>query len=114
MCKCFADNKVRAASGNRVVFYQTKAEDYIVPPEADRCYFFNPFSVEILHKVFGRIRESWYEDPRRILLFFYYPSDEYVAKLMTSDDLMFVDEIDCRDLFAGDNPREKVLIFELA
>lgn len=114
MCKCFADNKVRAVSGNRVVFYQTKAEDYIVPPEADRCYFFNPFSVEILHKVFGRIRESWYEDPRRILLFFYYPSDEYVAKLMTSDDLMFVDEIDCRDLFAGDNPREKVLIFELA
>ena len=57
----------------------------------------------------GRIRESW--DGRERLLLFYYPSDEYVAWLMTLEDLMFVDEIDCKDLFSGD-ARERILIFE--
>lgn len=31
---------------------------------------------------------------------------------MTVEELMFRDEIDCRDLFPGDNPREKIVIFE--
>ena len=87
-----------------------KAEEYEVPAAADRFFFFNPFSVEIMRKVMARIRES--SDGREILLFFYYPSDEYVAWLMTVDDLMFVDEIDCRDFFEGDNPRERIMIFE--
>ena len=26
---------------------------------------------------------------------------------------MFVDEIDCRDLFPGNDPRERIAIFEL-
>ena len=30
-------------------FVLTKAEEYEVPSEVNRCYFFNPFSVEILH-----------------------------------------------------------------
>ncbi len=34
-------------------------------------------------------------------LFFYYPSDEYISYLMTVDELVFSDEIDCRDLFPG-------------
>ena len=46
-------------------------------------------------------------------LYFYYPSDEYVAYLMTQELLMFVDEIDCGDLFEGKDPREKILIFEI-
>ena len=52
-----------------------------------------------------------YQNPREILLFFYYPSDEYVGWLMTVDELMFVDEIDCRDLFEGENGRERILVF---
>ena len=32
-----------------------RAEGYALPPEVDRCYFFNPFSQEILHKVMARI-----------------------------------------------------------
>lgn len=32
---------------------------------------------------------------------------------MTMDELMFVDEIDCRDLFEGDNPRERIMVFEM-
>ena len=77
------------------------------------CLLFNPFSVEILQKVIARILESYYACPRSMQLFFYYPSDEYIAYLMTVDELSFVDEIDCRDLFPGDDPRERIVVFEV-
>ena len=93
-------------------FVPANAEHYEVPAEVNRCYFFNPFSVEILHKVLARIVESWYEAPREIFLFFYYPSDEYVSCLMTVEELEFYDEIECDDLFASDS-RERILIFTL-
>ena len=94
-------------------FVLTKAEEYEVPPEVNRCYFFNPFSMEILHKVMARIRESWYENPREVFLFFYYPADEYISYLMTVDELEFYDEIECDDLFEGHDPRERIIIFQL-
>lgn len=94
-------------------FVLTRAEAYEVPAEVNRCYFFNPFSVEILHKVMARITESYYESPREILLFFYYPSDEFIAHLMTVDELEFYDEIMCDDLFDGQDPRERIMIFSL-
>ena len=91
----------------------TRAEEYAVPGDVNRCYFFNPFSVEILHKVMARIIESWYESPREIFLFFYYPADEYISYLMTVDELEFFDEIECDDLFQGSDPRERIMIFQL-
>ena len=94
-------------------FVLTRAEGYDVPEEVNRCYFFNPFSVEILHKVMARIIESYYEHPREIFLFFYYPSDEYIAYLMTVEELEFYDEIECDDLFEGSDPRERIMIFSL-
>ena len=106
-------NQKNAVSACRTAFVMKSAETYKVSAEVDRCYFFNPFSVEILQKVLAGILDSYYENPRELQLFFYYPSDEYVAYLMTRDELMFVDEIDCMDLFTGKNPREKILIFEI-
>ena len=94
-------------------FVLANAETYDVPDEVNRCYFFNPFSVEILHKVMARIIESYYENPREMFLFFYYPSDEYIAYLMTVDELDFYDEIECDDLFEGSDPRERIMIFQL-
>ena len=91
----------------------TRAEEYDVPQSVNRCYFFNPFSVEILRKVMARILKSYYAYPRELLLFFYYPSDEYVSYLMTVDELEFYDEIECDDLFKGKDPRERILIFQL-
>ena len=91
----------------------TRAEEYDVPQAVNRCYFFNPFSVEILRKVMARILKSYYAYPRELLLFFYYPSDEYVSYLMTVDELEFYDEIECDDLFKGKDPRERILIFQL-
>ncbi|MCI8983392.1 MAG: class I SAM-dependent methyltransferase [Hungatella sp.] len=106
-------NQRTAAFWRRTSFVMARAEEYQVPRDVDRCYFFNPFSVEILQKALARILESYYEEPRELLLFFYYPSDEYVAYLMTREQLMFVDEIDCEDLFPGKDEREKILIFEV-
>ena len=93
-------------------FVLTRAEEYKVPEEVTCCYFFNPFSVEILRKVMARILESYYENPRELFLLFYYPDDAYISYLMTVDELEFYDEIECDDLFAGDN-RERILIFQL-
>lgn len=106
-------NKETAISGERTDFVMTRAEQYQLPEEVDLCYFFNPFSAEILKKVLAELLVSYYENPRKIQLFFYYPSDEYVAYLMTQNSLMFIDEIDCQDMFSGNDPREKILIFEI-
>ena len=94
-------------------FVLTRAEEYKVPASVNRCYFFNPFSVEILRKVLARVIGSYYESPREVLLFFYYPSQEYISYLMTVDELEFRGDIDCGDLFGGNEQREKIAIFAL-
>lgn len=111
--KIAEENRKTAVSGAKGNFIMTRAEEYKVPSEINRVYFFNPFSIEILRPVVGRIIRSYYEAPREIFLFFYYPSDEYVSYLMTVDELMFYDEIDCSDLFDGENMRERILVFRL-
>ena len=107
------DNQRTAVSGAKTEFVMERAEEYEVPEEVNRCYFFNPFSVELLRKVMARIIESYYENPREMLLFFYYPSEEYISYLMTVDELEFYDEIECGDLFDGNDVRERIMIFSL-
>ena len=107
------ENQRTACSGAKTEFVLTRAENYEVPSDVNCCYFFNPFSVEILHKVMARILESYYENPRELFLFFYYPADEYISYLMAVDELEFYDEIMCDDLFAGSDPRERIMIFSL-
>ncbi|MBR5502577.1 MAG: SAM-dependent methyltransferase [Oscillospiraceae bacterium] len=107
------ENQKTALSRGRTEFVQTRAEEYTVPPHVNRFYFFNPFSVELLRAVMARITASYYDAPREALLFFYFPSDDYVAYLMTVSELTFYDEIDCSDLFEGNAERERILIFKL-
>lgn len=107
------ENQKTTISRVKPDFILTRAEEYEVPPDVNRCYFFNPFSVEILRKVMARIIESYYENPRELFLFFYYPSDEYISYLMTVDELEFYDEIECDDLFEGHDMRERIMIFQL-
>ncbi|MBE6692204.1 MAG: methyltransferase domain-containing protein [Ruminococcaceae bacterium] len=94
-------------------FVATRAEEFEVPQDVNRCYFFNPFSVEILRSVMARIIESYYTAPREMFLFFYYPSSEYMCYLTTVNELEFYDEIDCGDLFDGNDSRERIMIFRL-
>ena len=107
------ENQKTAVSKARTEFVLARAEEYEVPSEVNRFYFFNPFSVELLRKVMARIVESYYENPREAFLFFYYPSEEYISYLMTVDKLEFYDEIECGDLFDGNDPRERIIIFSL-
>ena len=105
------ENQKTFLSRTKTELLLARAELYEVPWSVNRCYFFNPFSVEILRKVMARILESYYENPRDVLLFFYYPSDAYITYLMTVDELEYYDEIACDDLFAGKDPRERIVIF---
>ena len=107
------ENRKTAVSKSKPDFILTRAEEYEVPTDVNRCYFFNPFSVEILRKVMARIIASYYAHPREVFLFFYYPADEYIAYLMTVDELEFYDEIECDDLFEGKDPRERIMVFQL-
>lgn len=113
ICEAAWENQSAAVSGRNTSFLLTRAEAYDVPADVTCCYFFNPFSAEILRKVMARILASYYETPREILLFFYYPSDEYIACLMAVDELEYFDEIECGDLFPGNDPRECIMIFRL-
>ena len=113
ICRSAVENQKMAVPKATAEFVLTRAETYEVPEEVNRCYFFNPFSVEILRKVMARILESYYENPREMFLFFYYPSDEFISYLMTVDELDFYDEIECDDLFAGSDNRERIMIFQL-
>ena len=106
-------NKETAVSSNKVIIELANAEKFEVLESVDKIYFFNPFSVEILQKVIAQILDSYYENIRTIQLFFYYPSDEYISYLMTVEELMYYDEIDCRDLFDGNDSRERIMIFEI-
>ena len=106
------ENKRSFAGKRKPEFLCISAENYEIT-DADCFYFFNPFSREILCSVLGKIIDSYYSNPRSMTLFFYYPDEEYVAYLMTKNELMFVDEIDCMDLFEGENERERILIFEI-
>ncbi len=107
------ENQKVAVSKAKADFVLSKAEEYEVPAEVNRCYFFNPFSVEILCKVIAKVIQSYYEHPREIFLFFYYPADEYIAHLMAMDELEFFDEIQCNDLFPGKDCREQIMVFRL-
>ena len=106
-------NQTAATPKGKSDFLLIRAEEYHVPTDVNRCYFFNPFSAEILHKVMARILESYYAHPREMFLFFYYPSDEYLSYLMTVNELEFYDEIECEDLFDGKDVRERIMIFQL-
>jgi len=59
----------------------------------------------------ARIIDSYYLKPRKMLLLFYYPLDEYISYLMVVDELELMDEMDCRDLFDKEDPRERIIIF---
>ena len=106
------ENQLSAVSKAKTEFVLARAEEYEVPSEVNCCYFFNPFSVELLRKVMARIAQSYYENPREILLFFYYPSEEYVSYLMTVDEIEFYEEIDCGDLFEKNDMQERIMIFQ--
>ncbi len=107
-------NKDSSISGRLTDIVKASAESYKVPEDVDVCYFFNPFSVDIFRKTLARIIESCDENPRQVLLVFYYIQDEYRTYLMTHSRVEYVDDIDFRNMFDGDNIREHIMIFRVS
>ena len=107
------ENLASFSAKDKVTFRQTRAEEWVLPDTVNSCYFFNPFSEVILKKVLDRILDSYYDSPRLIRLFFYYPSLEYLLVLTDIPELEYEDDIDCTDLFQNGDPRERVLVFAI-
>lgn len=106
-------NKSKEAESRDILFINGKAEDYSVPESVTACFFFNPFDIGLFRAVMKKILESFYQNPRGITLFFYYPQDAYVGFLATIPEISFVDEIDCMDLFKTKDDRNRVMVFEI-
>ncbi len=109
--ECALRNLDSARSSARVYFEHDDAVDYVPPPNANRFYFFNPFSGAVFARVLERIRESLDASPRPIAVLIYYPDDEYVTLLESTPWLAPDAPIDCRALFGGEDPREQILIY---
>lgn len=104
-------NRLQAKQSDNIQFIYGTAEDYIFTSE-DAIYFFNPFSLKIFQKVLAHIIQSYYEHPRLIRLFFYYMDDDMLAYMMMQNEFLFVDEIDCEDLYDHEDSHEHIMIFE--
>lgn len=101
-------NRLRSAVAGLVRFECTAAER-MEPGEANVFFFFNPFSEAVLRVALRRILRA---ENGRQRLFFYYPSGAFIACLDEEARLARAGEIDCRDLFDGNNPREVIAIYE--
>ena len=107
-------NQQTTPRGNRVTLLQQDAVNFTVPEQVDRCFFFNPFAVEILRTVLDNLQSSCKNAPRDILLIFYYPSPAYTEYLAELSHLTLIDTIDCRPGEKYSDPREKLLVFRLS
>ena len=104
-------NVADADVANLVQIEKIAAEKYLVPEDVDVVYFFNPFSVEIFKKVVSQLLDSYYRKVRPMRILLYYPQVEYIAYLMSVEEVTFEDEIDCSDLFNEDTDRNRVMVF---
>lgn len=98
-------------TSQQCLFLEKRAEDYVIPPQTDRLFFFNPFSVKTLRFVMEKVKASHKENPREILLFFYYPSKRYDQYLRTVKELTPIEDIDCGEFFCEEDSREKIAVF---
>jgi SAM-dependent methyltransferase len=106
-------NKESGVYTKRTSFINTTAQSYEVDNEADRMFFFHPFSVTILEQVIEKIAISQKQSPREILLIFYYPFEDYRDFIKENDQLTIVEEISTADFFDENDKRECLLIVRM-
>lgn len=94
-------------SGDRITLRCCRAEQYEIGDE-NVFFFFNPFSEKVFEGVLRRLVQR-----ERGTLICYYPSEAYVTWLNLTPEVEHIDTIDCRDLFNGNDERERLEIFRL-
>lgn len=65
----------------------------MIPPDANRFYFFNPFSVNVFRQVIANIIESVETVPRPVDVILYYPADEYLHYLNDETPFQYVQTV---------------------
>lgn len=105
------ENRQACRAGDRVRLACCLAEQYPIGDE-NAFFFFNPFSSTVFEAVLRRLRQSWYANPRQMLLLCYYPSPEYIQCLEGCPEIQRLGSIDCSDLFRR-NPRERIEVYAL-
>ena len=103
------ENRKASRLGDRVQLFCRRVEQYEIADE-NVLFFFNPFSEKVFEGVLRRLSRSGEEAPRTLIC--YYPSDEYIQCLHAAEAAP-VDAIDCGDLFNGNNPRERIVVYRL-
>lgn len=106
------ENRRAARLGDRVAFTRCLAEQY-APRDENVLFFFNPFSEKVFEGVLRRILEARRENPRPTRILCYYPSEAYIALLDGAEALTRREDVDCGDLFNGNDPRERVVVYAL-
>lgn len=76
-----------------VQFEHAYAEQAPIPTDANRFYFFNPFSVNVFRQVVSNIMESVEGNPRQVDIILYYPEDGYLHFLNDETPFRFVQEV---------------------
>lgn len=105
-------NKETALSNSKVEFININALNYKFPLNAKFAYFFNPFSVSVLDKVIHNIKRSKEENLRDIILFFYYPSTQYIEYFNKHKEIKEIDRLDTSIYFPNDL-REYILVMKI-
>lgn len=80
-------------SRGSVRFVCEYAEQFTIPPEANRFYFFNPFSVQVFRQVVANILDSVELVPRPVDIILYYPADDYLYFLNDETPFRFVQDV---------------------
>lgn len=101
------ENRRASGLGDRVRLECCLAEQY-APRDENAFFFFNPFSGRVFESVLRRLAER---GAGKLIL--YYPSDEYMTWLSLTPEAEPIETIDCRDLFNGNNDRERIEVFRL-
>ncbi|GAB3800749.1 class I SAM-dependent methyltransferase [Virgibacillus kimchii] len=96
---------------NTIEFLPCLAEEYIIQPQDNRFYFFNPFSTEIFRKVVNRILLSVEKHQRSVDIILYYPNGDYIFYLEHHTIFELIKEIKLHDY--DRNPDERILIYRL-
>ena len=98
---------------DKINFACVLAQEYEIGDKDNKFYFFNPFSVHIFMKVVENILISYENNPRKIDIILYYPSDDYIYYLENFTPFMQSCEVRLDKLFKSDN-QERFLVYELS
>lgn len=97
-------------SGGSITFEEVKAEEYLVSPDQNVFYFFNPFSVSVFQSVIHGILQSLEAAPRYVRLLLYYPTADYMQFLDEETPFLRMDDIAIPSLSESD-PDERLLVY---